>query len=59
MDDAGVNHLSEQLKNDEIARDLQLIDRDKEFRVLVFTGFCSKALENWDEDVDVVHVGSK
>ena len=32
LDDAGVNHLSEQVKNDRIARDLQLIDRDKEFR---------------------------
>ena len=59
LDDAGVNHLSEQVKNDRIARDLQLIDRDKELRVLVFTGVCSKALENWNEDVEVVHVGSK
>lgn len=38
-----------------------MIDRDKEF-VRVLTGFCSKALENWNEDVEVtavVHVGSK
>ena len=54
LDDAGVNHLS--TRERWIARDLQLIDRNKEFESLLDFVESSRELEGGFE---VVHVGSK